>query len=147
MRFNYNITPNLTLQYYGQPFVSRGRYSEFKYITNSLDTDFFGRFHQYTDAEISYDDDDETFFIDEDLDGETDYSFDKPDFNFMQFRSNFVARWEYIPGSEVFLVWSQSNTVFGDPQDGLWTSITDRLFDDNKPHNIFLVKLTYRFLL
>lgn len=147
MRLNYNITPNLTLQYYGQPFVSRGRYSEFKYITNSLDKDFFGRFHQYSDAEISFDEGEETFYIDENLDGETDYTFDKPDFNFMQFRSNFVARWEYIPGSEVFFVWSQSNTVFGDPQDDLWTSITDRLFDENKPHNIFLVKLTYRFLL
>jgi hypothetical protein len=39
-----------------------------------------------------------------------DYRFDKPDFNFVQFRSNLVARWEYKAGSELYLVWSQGNT-------------------------------------
>ena len=27
------------------------------------------------------------------------YSFGNPDFNFRQFRSNLVVRWEYLPGS------------------------------------------------
>src|SRR5690606_9244525 len=35
IRMNYNITPNLTIQYYGQPFISRGNYRELKYITDS----------------------------------------------------------------------------------------------------------------
>ena len=51
-----------------------------------------------------------------------------------------------LPGSELFLVWSQSNTAFGDPQDGLISSLGENLFSQ-KAHNIFLVKLTYRFLL
>ena len=38
----------------------------------------------------------------------TDLSFDRPDFNFKQFRSNMVLRWEYKPGSELFLVWTSA---------------------------------------
>ena len=30
-----------------------------------------------------------------------------PDFSIVQFNSNLVVRWEYVPGSELFLVWSQ----------------------------------------
>ena len=47
------------------------------------------------------------YTIDENSDNAIDYQFDKPDFSFAQFRSNLVARWEYIPGSEIFLVWAQ----------------------------------------
>ena len=36
IRFNYSITPDLSIQYYGSPFVSRVRYSDYKYITDPL---------------------------------------------------------------------------------------------------------------
>ena len=64
----------------------------------------------------------------------------------MQFCSNLVARWEYVPGSELFLVFSQSNNSSGDPSENILPSLTDNLFN-NKPTNIFLIKWTYRFLL
>jgi hypothetical protein len=145
LRANYNITPNLTVQYYGQPFISKGLYTEFKYITNSTAELFYDRFHLLTDEEMQYDDSEEVYNIDEDRDGKVDYSFDKPDFNFMQFRSNLVIRWEYIPGSELFLVWSQGNTVFGDPAEELIPSLNDNLFN-NPAHNVFILKATYRFV-
>ena len=145
MRLNYNITPNLTLQYYGQPFISRGQYSEFKYITNSMAIDFTDRFHLFSEKEIQFDADEGSYLIDENMDGYTDYTIDDPDFSFIQFRSNLVARWEYIPGSEIFLVWSQGITNFGDPSEPLISSLSDNVFSE-KAHNIFLVKLTYRFL-
>ena len=44
------------------------------------------------------------------LDGTWDYGFDKPDFNVKEFLSNFVLRWEYNPGSSVYLVWSQTRS-------------------------------------
>ena len=146
IRMNYNITPNLTVQFYGQPFISRGRYSDFKYITDPLNREIKDQFHAYTDQEIHYDAEDELFLIDENLDGMVDYDFGDPDFNFIQFRSNLVARWEYIPGSELFLVWTQGTTNFGDPMAQLLPSLSENIFS-NKAHNIFLVKWTYRFLL
>jgi hypothetical protein len=85
--------------------------------------------------------------VDENGDGVTDYSFGQPDFNFVQFRSNLVARWEYKAGSELFLVWSQGNTpdVAGDLDSPLSRSLFDNIFAQQSRH-IFLVKLTYRFL-
>ncbi|MCG8330248.1 MAG: carbohydrate binding family 9 domain-containing protein [Chitinophagales bacterium] len=145
VRANYNITPNLTIQYYGQPFISQGRYEDFKFITNSTASYFYDRYQVFDDQQLSYVSEDEEYIIDENKDGETDYSFGEPDFNFLQFRSNMVLRWEYIPGSELFLVWSQGNTVFGDSEAELIPSFTDYLLKD-QADNVFLLKLTYRFV-
>ena len=144
VRLNYTINPNLTIQYWGQPFISRGRYSNFKNITDPLAKTFEDRFVQYTPEQTILNDG--TFAIDEDLDGITDFSFDNPDFSFVQFRSNLVIRWEYIPGSEIFLVWSQDVSRNGDPTNGLLSSLGDNIFGQ-KPQNIFLLKATYRFVL
>ncbi|MCB0559911.1 MAG: carbohydrate binding family 9 domain-containing protein [Lewinellaceae bacterium] len=145
IRLNYNITPNLTIQYYGQPFISRGSYRELKYITNAKADHFYDRFHLFTEKELSFDATAGTYQVDENLDGIVDYSFEQPDFSFIQFRSNLVLRWEYVPGSEIFLVWSQSNTASGDPAERLLPSLSSRLFSE-KMQDIFLVKVTYRFL-
>ena len=146
LRLNYSITPNLTVQYYGQPFISKGKYSEFKYITDPLARLFYDRFEVYNPNQITYSSEDDQYYVDENTDNTIDYSFGNPDFNFMQFRSNLVARWEYVPGSELFLVWSQSNNASGDPEDRLLYSLRDDLFSQ-QPRNTFLVKWTYRFLL
>ena len=84
--------------------------------------------------------------MDENLTGNTDFSFDDPDFSFVQFRSNLVIRWEYIPGSEIFLVWSQDISQDGDPSQGLLNGLSDNIFGQ-QPQNIFLLKATYRFVL
>lgn len=144
VRLNYTINPNLTIQYWGQPFISRGRYSNFKHITDPVAKVFEDRFIQYSAEQTTLSDG--TYAIDEDLDGVTDFSFDNPDFSFVQFRSNLVIRWEYIPGSEIFLVWSQDVSRDGDPIAGLLPSLGDNIFGQ-KPQNIFLLKATYRFVL
>ncbi|RDY58936.1 hydrolase [Flagellimonas nanhaiensis] len=142
-RLNYTINPNLTIQYWGQPFISRGRYSNFKHVTNATAGSFEDRFTQYEGSQVSFADG--TYSIDENLDGAEDFSFDDPDFSFVQFRSNLVIRWEYIPGSEIFLVWSQDVSRDGDPESGLLSSLGDNVFGQ-KPQNIFLLKATYRFV-
>ena len=67
-------------------------------------------------------------------------------FNFQEFRSNVVFRWEYRPGSTIFLVWSQGrqysaneagNASFG-------KSLSDELFGQ-RPDNTFLLKVSYWF--
>ena len=55
-------------------------------------------------------------------------------------------RWEYIPGSEIFLVWSQGVTGVGDPANTFNTIVDNQLLSQ-KPQNTFLVKATYRFVL
>ncbi len=142
-RFNYTINPNLTIQYWGQPFISRGRYSNFKHVTDATAQRFDNRFITYSEDQLSLVDD--VYNVDELGSGTTDFSFDNPDFSFVQFRSNLVLRWEYIPGSEIFLVWSQDVSQSGDPSQGLLTSLGDNIFGET-PQNIFLLKATYRFV-
>ncbi len=145
-RVNYNITPDLTVQYYGQPFIFRALYKNYGYVTDPLNKNYDSRFHRYDAQEIQFVND--KFSVDETGDGVEDYSFGKPDDNYIQFRSNLVVRWEYVPGSEIFLVWSQGSTP--DAGQDLNTPLTRSLFQnvfEQKPQNIFLVKFTYRFLL
>ncbi len=146
-RINYNITPDLTLQYYGQPYITRPVYSNFAYVSNPMAKKFNDRFHVFTSNEILFDNASGSYIIDENHDGAIDYSFGKPDFNFVQFRSNLVVRWEYRRGSELYLVWSQGNTpdAFADLNTPLPKSLFDNIFAD-QGRNIFLVKWTYRFL-
>jgi hypothetical protein len=144
-RVNYNITPDLTIQYYGQPYITRPRYSNFAYVSNPLAKNYDDRFHVFSNNQISFSNDE--YLVDENSDGITDYSFNKPDFNFVQFRSNLVVRWEYRAGSELYLVWSQSNTP--DANADLDTPVFRSLFDNafaEQSRNIFLIKWTYRFL-
>lgn len=144
VRINYNITPDLTIQYWGQPFVATGKYSDFKHITNSKADEVSDRFQFYTTSQISFDEADEIYRIDENLNNTADYSFHKPDFNVKEFLSNLVLRWEYQPGSTLYLVWSQTRSGF--KNDGAFDFSRDfeGLFNEN-PHNIFLLKFSYRF--
>lgn len=145
-RVNYTINPNLTIQYWGQPFISRGRYSNFKHVTDPMARDFGDRITSYTGGQVLLDEVEDQYFIDEDMNGVTEFDFANPDFSTIQFRSNLVLRWEYIPGSEIFLVWSQDISQTGDPQEGLLRSLGNNVFGGEKPMNIFLLKATYRFV-
>lgn len=147
IRLNYNITPDLTIQYYGQPFISKGIYDRFNKVTDTpLARRFEHRFNHFPHTAISFDHDSEDYLVDENQDGIVDYSFGNPDFSYIQFRSNLVVRWEYIPGSELFLVWSQGASVAGDTNERLFRSLTDNVFGQDDIRNIFLVKATYRFV-
>jgi hypothetical protein len=144
-RVNFNLTPDLTLQYWGQPFIASGKYYNFKYITSPMASEFRDRFHVYNTGEITLVDNDH-YSIHENFGATEDYTISKPDFNVKEFLSNLVIRWEYNPGSSLYLVWSQTR----DSSDG--TGIMR--FDDNmstlfreRPHNVFLVKFSYRFAL
>lgn len=141
LRINYNITPDLTIQFWGQPFIATGNYAEYKYITNSKAPKLTDRYQLYASNQMDLNSD--LYEVDDNGDGNVDYSFDKPDFNVKEFLSNLVVRWEYRPGSTVFLVWSQNRS----------DSVNDGSFDfsrdvndlfDVKANNIFLVKFSYR---
>ncbi len=144
IRLNYNLNPNLSVQYYGQPFISRGRYSKFNFVKDPTANNIRERVVLYSQNQILKSNGE--YLIDENLDDGIDYQFNDPNFSFVQFRSNLVLRWEYIPGSEIFLVWSQGVTGNGDPADALGRSLNKQILDKEKD-NTFLIKATYRFVL
>lgn len=146
IRINYNLTPDLTFQYWGQPFVFSGNYSNFKRVTNSMSEDYNSRFHIFDNNEISYDELNEIYNVDENQDGNIDYSIDNPNFNFFEFRSNLVIRWEYVPGSTLFVVWSQGRTGDNNIGEFNFRKDMDALYSI-VPHNVFLVKFSYRISL
>ncbi len=145
-RLNFSLTPNLSIQYYGQPFVSAVKYSHFKKITRPRAKRYEDRFHEFSEAEIRYDEANEEYLIDETGNGLTDYSFGKPDFNFREFLSNLVIRWEYRPGSTLYLVWSQNRRGIEGFGDFDWGRDLPGIFD-SASDNVFLIKLNYWFFL
>ncbi len=143
LRIDYNITPDLTIQYWGQPFTASGEYTDFKMITDSKADEFTDRYHIYTSDQISLVDD--IFEVDEDVDGNVDYSFYNPDFTVDEWLSNLVIRWEFLPGSTAYLVWSQTRNYYvQDGNSGVWDNMNN-MFTDGKPTNTFLIKFSYRF--
>jgi hypothetical protein len=144
-RVNLNLSPNLTFQYWGQPFVATGKYYDHKFIIQPMSDSYHSRFWTYSPSQISYDG--SQYNVDENVDGKTDYTIGKSDFNVKQFLSNLVVRWEYSPGSTVFLVWSQTRSYYTDSgQMDFFNNVGD-LFNRGKnvPHNVFLIKFSYRF--
>lgn len=146
LRANYNITPNLTIEFWGQPFFFFGDYSEFKRVTIPEANQFENRFETFDSQQISFDSESEEYLIDENRNGTTDYSFGKPDFDFFQLQTNMVMRWEYIPGSTLFLVWSSNGTSndvsrFSDSDATLYSA------SNISTTQTFLIKYTYRFIL
>jgi hypothetical protein len=113
-------------------------------VNNPVAEDLNERVTWYGNNQISFEDD--VYSVDEDADGNVDYAFGNPDFAFVQFRSNLVVRWEYIPGSELFLVWSQGITGLGDVNNSIGDIVDNQIFGQ-RPQNTFLVKATYRFVL
>ena len=137
-RIDYSFTPDLSLQFYGQPFVSSGKYDHFKRVTNSTASDFQDR---YDMVEL-----DEDRGVDLNNDGQADVYMPNPDFKFVYFQSNMVLRWEYLPGSTVFLVWSQARDEGDYNLDEMpfdFTQDMHRMFRIF-PHDVLMLKLSYR---
>ena len=118
-RLDYTIRTTLTLQVYAQPFVSKGTFTNVRELAAPRASDYDARY--------------------------TPYAVGTPGgFNFKQFRSNVVLRWEYRPGSALFVVWTQGRQPDVPPVMGtqsFWKDIGD-LFDAH-PDNTFLVKASY----
>jgi hypothetical protein len=116
-RLDYTASPTLTVQAYASPFVSKGPYSNVRELANPRADRYDDRFQPFAAT---------------------------PGFeNFKAFNSNLVLRWEYRPGSTLFVVWSQGRVDASDvdvtrpmPRD------FRRLFDQH-PENTFLVKMSY----
>lgn len=146
LRLGLSLTPDLSLQLYAMPFVSAGRYDALKRIVDSRSEDFDARYRTFGTSELAYDAAARTYLIDENADGAPDYSLGDPDFNVREMRSNLVLRWEYTPGSALYVVWSQGRSAYlGDGSFEMGRDLSG-LFDLH-PHDVFLVKFSYCFQL
>ncbi len=142
-RIDLNLTPEFSIQYYGSPFISRGSYSQLKYITDPRAKSYNDRFIVYQDPLLS----EGTYQLFDYTNGpRLDYSIDNPDFNFHEFRSNLVAKWEYRLGSFIYFVWSSERSgSTNDSHASLANSY--KQLRSIFPNNIFLIKLNYWFSL
>jgi hypothetical protein len=143
IRLNWIFTPRLSLQAYIQPFIAVGAYDGFKELARPGSYDF-NRFGE-GGSTVSYGD--ETYTIDPDGPGGAPvFSFDNPDFNYKSLRGTVVLRWEYRPGSTLYVVWTQDRADYADPGDFRFGRDFRNLLKA-PGDNIFMVKFTYRFKL
>ena len=136
-RLQGNITPDLSIQYYGSPFTSTAQYDRFKYATNTLSRTYSERFQEFSPEQISYADGMYSVGT-----GAQAGSFKDPNFSFNEFRSNLVARWEYLPGSTLYLVWEHNRSGRMPVYQPGWGSNLDNIWRI-APTNTFMLKLNY----
>ena len=144
IKIDFSLSPELTIQYYGNPYVSLGRYSDYKHILNARADDFEEQFILLNNSQIGYDAVTDQYAVHLSDPVNPDYTMSNPDFNYLDFRSNLVGRWEFKPGSALYLVWTQRR--YGD------SDISDYSVPGNFrkiysifPGNVFLIKLNYWF--
>lgn len=121
-RVDYTLSPTLSVQLYAQPFVSKGTYSNVREASNPGASRYQDRYQPYRDTALAN---------------------NPGGFNFKQFRSNTVLRWEYRPGSTLFLVWTQGRQDFAGAEGSNSFGGDFRDLFDTRPDNTFLVKASY----
>ena len=142
-RLNWIFTPRLSLQLYLQPFLAVGHYDRFKELAKPRTAEYntYGR----GSSTIVGQDGRYTVQPDTDLEAAA-FSFSDPDFNVKSLRGTAVLRWEYLPGSLIYLVWTQNRSDYGHPGDFKLRRDLGDLFTA-PGDNIFLLKFSYRWSL
>ena len=143
LRLNWTFTPRLSLQLYLQPYLAVGTYWGFKELARPRTFTFNEYGPGGSDVVLV----DGAYTVDPDGSGPAPaITFDNPDFNYKSLRGTAVLRWEYRPGSTLFLVWTQNRSDESHPGDFALGRDLNDLFGA-AGDNIFLLKFTYRFQL
>jgi hypothetical protein len=123
LRLNYTVSPDMSVQIYAQPFDAKGTYANVRELSSTPRAD------RYDDRFQAY--------------GDTAVTNNPGGFNYKQFASNVVFRWEYRRGSVLYVVWSQGRQgVVGAEGAGNFQDDMRDLFRLH-PLNTFLVKMSY----
>jgi hypothetical protein len=118
-RMDLTIRPTMTLQLYAEPFVTAGHFTGVRELATSRARSYDARFRPYTGTPPD------------------------ADFNEKSFHSSVVARWEYRPGSTLFVVWTQGRDQT-DRDVGTFDASRDyRNLFAARPDNVFLIKAAY----
>ncbi|MBI2403047.1 MAG: hypothetical protein HYV20_10015, partial [Gemmatimonadetes bacterium] len=142
LRVDMALTPRMSVELYAQPFVSAGRYSALRLVADPKAPAYAKRFEPLEADRLSWPGGDNPVTVDVDRDGTSDFEFSEPDFRLVSLRTNSVLRWEFLPGSTLFLVWQQSR----EDRASIGTVDFGRGFLDTftaQGTNVFAVKVAY----
>jgi hypothetical protein len=140
LRFEYYISPEISIQYYGNPYASTGTYENFREVADASNQALDKRYVSLVNDPNS------TNNLVLKRNGVSAYSIRNPDFNFQEFRSNLVGRWEFRPGSTLYLVWTNTRSNYSDQLDqSIWKSFGNIM--NVKSENVFMLKFSYWFSL
>ena len=117
-RLSVTATPTLSLELYAAPFATRGNFSDWLEVVNARAAQWGDRYRPYDGG-------------------------DPGAFDFKQYRSNTVVRWEYRPGSTLYLVWAQERTQSLDGNDARVAPGGLGELTRAHPGNVFLIKGSY----
>ena len=144
-RLNVTFTPNATLELYAQPFFASADYFDFKEFDapRQLHKSIYGKDRGTIAVTKGADGRESSYSIDPDGAGPAAaFVVNNPDFNVRSLRGNAVFRWEYNPGSTIYLVWTQERTDQSNQGDFDFARDRDALKLAH-PDNIFLIKVSY----
>jgi len=147
-RLDWTFTPKLSLQLFAQPLLSSGDYVQYKQLAASKSYDFLefspgvGSATEGGVACPGICDLDGKQHVDFDGDGAADYSFGDRDFNARSLVGNAVLRWEYRPGSTLFMVWQRRQSHHAFVGDLNFERDVSALFEA-PADNRFIIKMNY----
>jgi hypothetical protein len=113
-RIDWTLTSKLSFQLFAQPFVAAGAFHDYHSLARARTADYV----PYAGA------------------------INNPDFNFRSVRGSAVVRWEFRPGSALYVVWNENRAdVLGIGDFRLRRDL--RGISTAPSHDVFLVKLSY----
>ncbi len=139
-RLDWTFSPQLSLQFYGQLFVGSGEYHTYKEFDAPRTFDF-SRYG--IDRGVIVRDSSGVYTVDPDGDGPAEsFSIYDPNFNDRSLRATTVLRWEYRPGSTIFLAWQHRRSDSAQVGDFRPGRDLGALFDAGAT-NVLVLKATY----
>jgi hypothetical protein len=145
-RFNWTFSPELSLEVYAQPFVTAGKFGAYKELAEPRSYDFrvygrdVGTVTPATGGGVEIDPDADPGTANQFTVGQF---FGQSNFNFRSLRGNAVLRWEWRPGSTLFLVWQQERADAADDVGDFRFGRDRRELFDARPDNVFVIKVNY----
>jgi hypothetical protein len=135
-RFNYTFTPDLSLQVFAQPFIASGAFGSAREFAAP------GTFDFLTYGEDVGEIHDGRIYPEGRGEGATSFPVPRPDFNVRSLRGNAVLRWEWRPGSTLFVAWQQTREDFA-PVGTFDLPVDARALFAASPDNILVIKVNY----
>jgi hypothetical protein len=138
------FTPTMTLELFVQPLIGSGKFDDFKEFRARREgsTAIYGR---DIGTIVARDSAGRTvdYTIDPDGSGTaTPFTIENPDFNSRSLRGNAVFRWEYRPGSVLYVAWTHSRAGEASVGDFRFSRDWNALLD-SRPDNILLIKASW----
>lgn len=145
-RFNVTFSPNLTLELFLQPLIASGAYSRYKEFAapRTLRRLVYGVDMGTDSVKAGAAGARDSIFLDADGSGPAKrFAFEDPSFTLRSLRGNAVLRWEYRPGSTLYLVWTRRSTADAIPRGTIDFGADARALFRGPAENIFLIKVNY----